>query len=136
MSPASVSGLAISVAAMACATMPAIAAPEKIEFNRDVRPILSENCFKCHGPDAKERKGERRIDTAEGAIAEHENVRAIVPGNLEASELWLRINSDDPEEQMPPPKSGKHVSSAQKEILRRWIEQGAEYQAHWAYLPP
>src|SRR3954466_172468 len=83
--------------------------PKTIEFNRDVRPILSENCFKCHGFDAKERKAERRLDNREGAYAEHEKIRAIVPGDLKASDLWERINTKDPDDQMPPPKSGKHL---------------------------
>src|SRR3954464_10257319 len=79
--------------------------PKTIEFNRDVRPILSENCFKCHGFDAKERKAERRLDNRDGAYAEHEKVRAVVPGDLQASDLWERINTKDPDDQMPPPKS-------------------------------
>ena len=110
--------------------------PETVEFNRDVRPILSENCFKCHGFDAKERKAERRLDTREGALAEAKGVRGIVPGKLEESESWLRIVSDDAEEQMPPPKSGKHLTERNKAVLKRWIEQGAAYQDHWAYLAP
>jgi hypothetical protein len=110
--------------------------PEKIVFNRDVRPILSENCFKCHGPDQKARKAERRLDTREGALAENEGIRAIVPGNLTASELHMRIHSEDKEERMPPPKSGKKITPRQIVILDKWIEQGAEYQAHWAYLAP
>src|SRR5688500_15214603 len=69
--------------------------PDKIVFNRDVRPILSENCFHCHGFDAKERKGDRRLDTREGALADNEGFRAIVPGNLAESDAWVRIISDD-----------------------------------------
>ena len=109
--------------------------PQKIEFNRDVRPILSENCFKCHGFDEKKREAKRRIDTREGALAESEGVRAIVPGKLAESELHARIHSTDSDEQMPPPKSGKKLSDRQRAIIDRWIEQGAEYQAHWAYAP-
>jgi hypothetical protein len=112
------------------------AVPANIEFNRDVRPILSNQCFKCHGFDAKERKADRRIDTAEGAYAEIDKVRAIVPGNLEASDTWHRITSTDADEQMPPPKSGKHLTDRDKEVLKRWIEQGAKYEAHWAYIVP
>ena len=109
--------------------------PEKIEFNRDVRPILSENCFKCHGFDEKKREAKRRIDTREGALAENEGVRAIVPGKLAESEMHVRIRSTDPDEQMPPPKSGKKLDERQRAILDRWIEQGADYQPHWAYAP-
>ncbi len=107
--------------------------PEKIDFNRDVRPILSENCFKCHGFDAKTREADRRIDTREGALAELDGVRAIVPGKLAESEAHARIHSTDKDEQMPPPNSGKKLDARQRAIIDRWIEQGAEYQAHWAY---
>jgi hypothetical protein len=105
-------------------------------FNRDVRPILSDKCFACHGFDAKKRKGDRRLDTPEGAMAEKDGVQAIKPGDLAASEAWLRIVSDDPEEVMPPPKSHKTLTAAEKETLRRWIEQGAKYQRHWSFEPP
>ncbi|MGV3534176.1 MAG: DUF1549 domain-containing protein, partial [Chthoniobacteraceae bacterium] len=110
--------------------------PEKIVFNRDVRPILSENCFHCHGFDAKERKGDRRLDTREGALADNDGFRAIVPGKPTESELWLRILSEDEDEVMPPPKSDKHLDAREREILKRWIEQGAEYEVHWAYVKP
>ena len=109
--------------------------PQKIEFNRDVRPILSENCFKCHGFDEKKREAKRRIDTRDGALAENEGVRAIVPGKLAESEVHMRIHSTDTDEQMPPPKSGKKLNDRQTAILDKWIEQGAEYQPHWAYAP-
>src|SRR3954470_21852101 len=81
--------------------------PEKIDFNRDVRPILSDLCFKCHGFDDKARKAGRRLDTAEGALAEADGVRAIVPGKLAESELHARIRSTDKDEAMPPFKTGK-----------------------------
>jgi hypothetical protein len=110
--------------------------PEKIEFNRDVRPILSENCFKCHGPDKKHREGDRRLDTRDGALAENDGVRAIVPGSLAQSEAHIRIHSDDADVQMPPPKSGKKLTARQTAILDKWIGQGAEYQPHWAYIAP
>jgi len=110
--------------------------PAKIEFNRDVRPILSDTCFKCHGFDPKHREGGRRFDTREGALAENDGVRAIMPGQLKESEAHLRIHSTDKDELMPPPKSGKTLTARQKAILDNWIEQGAEYQEHWAYLKP
>ena len=112
------------------------ALPEKIEFNRDVRPILSDNCFKCHGPDKKHREADRRLDTREGALAENESVRAIVPGKLAESDAHVRLHSADADEQMPPPKSGKKLTARQIAILDRWIEQGADYQPHWSYLAP
>lgn len=111
-------------------------AQEKIEFNRDVRPILAANCFECHGFDAKTRKADMRLDTAEGAFAEHDGLIAVKPGDLSASELWNRVTSTDPEVVMPPPESKKTLTAEQKDTLRRWIEQGAPYQKHWAFEPP
>ena len=110
--------------------------PDKIDFNRDVRPILSENCFKCHGFDPKQRKGDRRLDTREGALAEKDGVRAIVPGKLKESDVSARIHSTDKDEQMPPPKSGKQINARQIAVLDKWIEQGAEYDLHWAFKKP
>ena len=104
------------------------ALPAKIRFNRDVRPILAENCFKCHGFDKKQREAERRLDTREGAVADNEGIIAIAPGNLTESDLHLRIHSLDKDERMPPPKSGKKLSARERAILDRWIEQGAEYR--------
>jgi hypothetical protein len=112
------------------------AAPGQVDFSREVRPILSENCFQCHGPDEKARKAGRRLDTLEGALAEKEGVRAVVPGDPGKSELLARVGSSDPEEVMPPPKTHKKVMPAQAEILRRWIEQGAAWGKHWAYEAP
>lgn len=106
--------------------------PGRVEFNRDVRPILSDKCFFCHGPDASHRKGDLRLDLREEALRSG----AIVPGNLAGSSLLQRIDHEDPEEQMPPPASKRTLSAAQKDTLRRWISQGAEYQKHWAFLPP
>ncbi len=110
--------------------------PAKIEFNRDVRPILSDTCFKCHGFDPKHREGGRRFDLREAALLEIDGVRAIVPGNLKASEAHLRLHTTDPDDQMPPPKSGKKLTPRQVAILDEWIEQGAEYQDFWAYIKP
>ena len=79
-------------------------AEDDIRFNRDVRPILADNCFACHGQDAKKRKAKLRLDQREGALADRDGSRAIVPGNLKESELWRRITSNDPDEMMPPPE--------------------------------
>src|SRR5262249_444885 len=95
--------------------------PARIDFNRQASPILSENCFACHGPDAKERKAELRLDTAEGASADHEWHQAVVPGKPEASELVRRILAADPGERMPPAESGKRLSAHQIASLRQWI---------------
>jgi Protein of unknown function (DUF1553)/Protein of unknown function (DUF1549)/Planctomycete cytochrome C len=105
-------------------------AAEIIDYNRDIRPLLSDTCFNCHGPDEKKRKAKLRLDTREGML------RAIVPGKPGESELLLRINSDDPMVVMPPPKSGKSLKPQQKELLQRWIEQGANWSSHWAFIPP
>jgi hypothetical protein len=105
--------------------------PDRIEFNRDVRPILSDNCFYCHGPDAGHRQAELRLDIREEALA----LSAVVPGRADESPLIERIVTDDVDALMPPPHSNKKLSERQKEILKRWIEQGAEYQNHWAYEP-
>ena len=113
-----------------------LAAAGEVSFNRDVRPILSNNCYYCHGTDPNHRKGDRRLDTPEGAMAEIEGVKAIVPGKPGDSELIARIMSDDPEMVMPPPKSNKSITSAEKEILRRWIAEGAKYEPHWAFVAP
>lgn len=109
--------------------------PETVDYNHDVRPILSDNCFKCHGFDEKTRDGGRRLDTPEGALAESEGIRAIVPGQLAASDLHVRIHSAERDEAMPPLKSGKTLTARQKAILDRWIEQGAPYAKHWSFEP-
>ncbi len=106
--------------------------PAKIEFDRDVRAILSDNCFYCHGPDAAHRQAELRLDVREQAVI----AGAITPGKPEASKLIERILSSDADEQMPPPNSNKRLGEREKEILKRWIAEGAEYQGHWAFSAP
>jgi hypothetical protein len=101
-----------------------------VDFNRDVRPILSNKCFACHGPDEKERKAKLRLDSREGATDS-----VIVAGKPEASELVRRLTAD-PDEAMPPKKSGKHLSQREIETLTRWVKEGAPYAAHWAYVKP
>ena len=112
-------------------------ADAKISFNREIRPILSEQCFSCHGFDAKHRKADLRLDTREGALADNDSVRAIIPGDPAKSELWKRLLSTDPEEVMPPPEAHKpKLTAKQRETLRRWIEEGAPYEPHWAFTAP
>jgi hypothetical protein len=121
--------------AVALCAAHSVRAEEKVRFNRDVRPILSGNCFYCHGPDEKKREGHRRLDTRDGALAENDGVRAVVPGKPDASDLMTRVLSHDKDELMPPPKSKKPPLTAQQvDVLRKWIEQGAEYEGHWAFL--
>jgi hypothetical protein len=103
----------------------------KLSFNRDIRPILTNNCFACHGPDANHREADLRLDVREVAV----EMDAIVPGSPEKSELVSRILSSDPEKQMPPPKAKKTLTAKDKELLQRWIKEGAEYEGHWAFLP-
>ena len=105
-----------------------------LDFNREIRPILAEHCLACHGQDSKARKGELRLDVREEAVADG----AIVPGKAAESELIVRLHSTDPEEVMPPPDSskGKALTAAEVALLARWIDEGAGYAAHWAFIPP
>jgi hypothetical protein len=114
---------------------PAALRAQDIEFNRDVRPILAQTCFPCHGFDAKARKAKLRLDVPEGAFAERRGIVPITPGSLKDSEIWARITSDDPDSQMPPPDSRKSLTAEQKNTIRKWIEQGAKYQKHWSFEP-
>jgi hypothetical protein len=110
--------------------------PKTIEFNRDIRPILADQCFTCHGPDKAKRKADLRLDTREGAFADLGGYRALVPGNLDKSELYRRITAADKEDRMPPVRSGRRLTRRQIALFKRWIEQGARWQKHWAFLPP
>ncbi len=110
----------------------AAAGAAEVTYNRDIRPILSDNCVSCHGFDEQGRKADLRLDTFDGATESG----AIVPGDVAASLLWERITSDDADEVMPPPETHKTLTAAQKDVLRRWIEAGAEYEPHWAFVPP
>ncbi|MGE4179094.1 MAG: PSD1 and planctomycete cytochrome C domain-containing protein [Limisphaerales bacterium] len=108
-----------------------------VQFNRDIRPILSDNCFPCHGFDSKTRKAGLRLDVAEGAFAPAKSGRAAIrPGEPDASELLVRILTTDADDLMPPADSHKKLTPDQKDLLRRWIEQGAAYQKHWSFEPP
>ncbi|MGI9544604.1 MAG: DUF1549 domain-containing protein, partial [Cyclobacteriaceae bacterium] len=113
--------------------------PEQIDFNFHVKPILSDRCYACHGPDEKARKGDLRLDLEETAFLSLDSLEdrfAIVPGDLENSQLVHRISSNDPEFMMPPPESKLSLSDREIEILKRWIDQGAEWKPHWAFIPP
>src|SRR5262245_34599083 len=107
-----------------------------VEFNRDIRPILSDQCYQCHGPDSAQRKANLRFDQESSAKADRDGIRAIVPGDLDSSELYQRVTAADADARMPPVKSGKSLTATQIELLRRWINQGAPWQPHWAFIPP
>ena len=107
-------------------------AEEGIVFNRDIRPILSENCFRCHGPDSASRKADLRLDKREQAVEQG----VIVPGDADNSEIISRIFSTDPKEMMPPPTTHKTLTQHQKELLKKWVAGGAEFQPYWVFLAP
>jgi Planctomycete cytochrome C len=119
-----------SLAVLLLAGTEARSNPPPVRFSRDILPILSQNCFQCHGPDEKARKAKLRLDNRQGAL------RVITPGNRAASELFRRISSDDPDERMPPAKTNRILTAAQKDLLRRWLDEGAAWGKHWAYETP
>ncbi len=114
-----------------------LAAGEKVDFSRDISPILSDNCYACHGPDAAHRKAGLRFDLKESALAQLKSDNyAIVPGDLDKSELIARILTKDEDDIMPPIDSGKQLTEAQIDLLKRWIVQGAEWKSHWSFIKP
>jgi mono/diheme cytochrome c family protein len=109
----------------------------KVDFNRDIRPILSENCYKCHGPDDEARKAKLRFDVRADALKPAKSGKiAIVPGAPEKSELLARITAEDEDDRMPPLKTGKKLTPNQINLLKQWVSQGAPYATHWAYVKP
>ena len=131
-------GVASAAAALAVACLVSSAAADRIpDFNRDIRPLLSHNCFACHGPDEHDRRGGLRLDDRDAAVAELESgSRAIVPGHPEESELVARLHQTDPDVVMPPPESNHVLTAEQKQLLAAWIAAGAPYAPHWAYVGP
>ncbi|MBB5035266.1 mono/diheme cytochrome c family protein [Prosthecobacter vanneervenii] len=115
---------------MLIASSSALAAEARVEFNRDIRPILAAKCYACHGPDEDKREADLRLDVRAEAVKS-----AIRPGKPEASELWKRITHTDPGDVMPPPSSPKQLTQMERDLIRRWIATGAEYQNHWAFEP-
>src|SRR5262249_15119903 len=113
------------------------AGAKEVDFNRDIRPILSDNCFTCHGPDEKQRMAEMRLDIREGgAFEDRGSYRVIVPGNASKSKLFQKISAAKNAGRMPPPASGLALTDKQIDLIRRWIDQGAKWETHWSYLPP
>ncbi|HIF35015.1 MAG TPA: DUF1553 domain-containing protein [Planctomycetes bacterium] len=125
--------LSVALAAVASSAAEPPDAGVKIDFNRDIRPLLSDKCFACHGPDEQARKAELRLDSEREVF---DVSQVIVRGKPTESELIARVFSDDPDEQMPPPKSNKSLTAEQKQLLQRWVEQGAQWNVHWAYVAP
>jgi mono/diheme cytochrome c family protein len=128
----------LAMLAIALPTTPgaAEALPATVEFNRDIRPILSDACFHCHGPDQAKRKANLRLDTEEGAFADLGDGRALVPGKPDDSAVFVRITAVNERKRMPPIDSGRKLSERQIALIQRWIEQGAKWQKHWAFIPP
>ena len=110
--------------------------PPTVDFNRDIRPILSENCFTCHGPDKNKRKADLRLDSHDGIFSTIKDLQTVVPGKPDKSELYRRITEKDADERMPDPKSNKRLSDREIAIIKKWIEQGAPWQGHWTYVKP
>src|SRR5688500_9632365 len=121
---------------MSCAAFSAAQPNTEIRFNRDIRPILAETCFHCHGADPASRKGKLRLDREEGFFADRQNGPTVVRGKPEFSPLYLRITSKDPEEVMPPKEAHKQLKPEEKEKLKLWIAQGAKWEAHWSLIKP
>lgn len=129
--------LVLAAAGFSCTNRNAL--PETVDYNYHIRPILSDRCFKCHGPDSRQRKAGLRLDTEEGAYAALKNTKgakALVPGDLEHSMVYQRIISSDTSEVMPPPESNLSLNELEINLIRKWIEQGAKYEPHWAFIPP
>jgi hypothetical protein len=129
-------GVMVALVATCPAGRPLSADEAKISYSREVRPILSAKCFTCHGPDESAREADLRLDDFDSATRQSGGVAAIVPGQPDQSELWRRIHSHDKFERMPPPHTKKSLTDADRSILKRWIEQGAPYEKHWAFQPP
>ena len=107
----------------------------EVSFSRDIRPLLAEKCFRCHGPDAGTREGDLRLDMRDDATAQRDDAPAIVPGDADGSNLIVRVSSDDEDARMPPADAGEPLNTRQIDLLRRWIESGARYERHWAFEP-
>src|SRR5688572_13489437 len=122
----------LAIAAGGLFASASLAVETAVTYNRDVRPILFDNCFSCHGPDSASRQADLRLDRREAAV----DTGAISPGDATASEMIRRILSDDPDEQMPPPETKKKLTDAQKQLLVQWIKAGAKYEPHWSLIAP
>ncbi len=111
-------------------------AANRVEFNRDIRPILSDVCFQCHGPDKNQRKADLRLDVKDGVYKDRGGYALVTPGKLDESELYSRLVDTDEKQRMPPTNALRQLTKAEIDLFKRWIEQGGEWQGHWAYLKP
>src|SRR5258705_330874 len=118
------------------AASPTAKPARKVDFNRDIRPILSDNCYRCHGPDKGHRKADLRLDIKEGLFSAKDDAFPVVPGKPDDSVLFMRITSDDADLRMPHKDSNKHLDDKQIALIKQWIEEGAEWKGHWSYIPP
>lgn len=125
--------LAVALLVTAGLDYPATTTAQEVDFNREIRPILADTCYKCHGPDDHDRKADLRLDTQEGLFEES---AAVTPEDLDASELYQRIITDDDDLLMPPADSGRKLTDEQKDLIKRWIEQGAHWEDHWSLVTP
>ena len=107
-----------------------------VDFDREIRPILSDNCFACHGPDEKQRMAKLRLDTKDGIFADRGGYQVLTPGKAADSKLYERISASDKAQRMPPPYADRTLNDKQIELIRRWIDEGAKWETHWAYVPP
>src|SRR5437867_12122154 len=127
---------ACEIAAMLAWTAPALAAGGEVEFNREIRPILSDKCYACHGPDKAQRKTKLRFDTEAGATQDLGGRYAIVAGDIAKSEIIRRITAANPAMRMPPVYSSYKLSESEVDTIHRWIEQGATWEKHWSFIAP
>ena len=129
----------VAVTALSCdaaaASVDRAAGKGSVDFSRDILPILSDNCFQCHGPEEKARKGKLRLDTKEGAFGVKDGKTVIVPGKSAESELFRRLTTEDPDDLMPPPESNHKLTSRQIALIHQWIDEGAQWGLHWAFNP-
>ncbi len=112
------------------------ATPGAVDFDREIRPILSDNCFSCHGPDEKQRMANLRLDIKDGMFADRQGQQVLKPGDAAGSRLYQRITAKDKKQRMPPPYSERSLTDQQIESIRKWIDQGAKWEMHWSYIPP
>src|SRR5437773_2566499 len=129
-------GVWLSIASALAGSTTRRSPAKPVDFSSQIRPIISSKCFSCHGPDDSSRKAKLRLDLRDEALKERKGVRPIVPGDPATSEIVRRITTADLDDLMPPPKSGRTLSAPEIDLIKRWIQQGAPYTPHWAFVKP